>query len=142
VIITEGKKKNWPSSFKAPTEEELQYLREKILTPAYERFVEVVIEGREGTLTPEDVRRLADGGILTAPEAQREKLIDEVGYLDDAIDLVKSLADIKRARVIEYRRAFSLTSLLSYRSRSILNMDRTTLYELGTPQILYLWSAY
>ncbi|UCG58079.1 MAG: signal peptide peptidase SppA [Phycisphaerales bacterium] len=142
VIITEGKKKNWPSSFKTPTEEELQYLRDKILTPAYERFVEVVIEGREGILTPDDVRRLADGGILTAPEAKREKLIDEVGYLDDAIELVKSLADIKRARVVEYRRAFSLTSLLSYRSRSVLNVDRTTLYELGTPQILYLWSAY
>lgn len=142
VIITEGRKKNWPSSFETPTEEELQYLRDKILTPAYERFVDVVTEGREGILAPDDVRRLADGGVFTAPEARTEKLIDEVGYLDDAIDLVKSLANIKKARVVEYHRTFSLTNLLSYQSNSILNLDRATLYELGTPQIMYLWSAY
>ena len=142
VVIKSGKKKDWPSSFEAPTEEQLQYLRDKVLTPAYERFVEVVAKGREASLTVDEVRRLADGGIFGAKEAVDEKLIDDVGYLDDAIELVKSLAKIEKAQVVEYRKPFSLASFLSYRKPNFLKIDRTTLYELGTPQVLYLWSAY
>jgi len=142
VIITAGKKKDWPSSFHVPTEEQLQYLRDKLITPAYERFVQVVAEGRQSQLTIDDVKRLADGGIMGAQEALNEKLIDEIGYLDDAIGLVKSLAGIKEARVVEYRKPFSLASFLSYRSQNVLKIDKTMLYELSTPQVLYLWSAY
>ncbi|MHC4752830.1 MAG: S49 family peptidase, partial [Planctomycetota bacterium] len=142
VIITEGRKKDWLSSFKAPTEEQLQYLRDKMLTPAYERFVQVVAEGRKASLNPDEVRKLADGGIFGAPEALKEKLIDEIGYLDEAIELVKSLAGIDNAQVVEYRKPFSLSDFLSYRKSNLLKLDRATLYELGTPQILYLWSAY
>jgi len=142
VIITAGKKKDWPSSFHVPTEEQLQYLRDKLITPAYERFVQVVAEGRQSQLTIDDVKRLADGGILGAQEALNEKLIDEIGYLDDAIGLVKSLAGIKEARVVEYRKPFSLASFLSYRTQNVLKIDKTMLYELSTPQVLYLWSAY
>jgi protease-4 len=142
VIITAGKKKDWPSSFHVPTEEQLQYLRDKLITPAYERFVQVVAEGRQSQLTIDDVKRLADGGIMGAQEALNEKLIDEIGYLDDAIGLVKSLAGIKEARVVEYRKPFSLASFLSYRSQNVFKIDKTMLYELSTPQVLYLWSAY
>ena len=142
VVVKSGPKKDWPSSFRAPTPEEIQYMRDKLITPALERFVGVVHEGRKALLTLDDVRRLADGGIFGAQEALEEKLIDEIGYLDDAIELVKSLARIDKAQVVEYRKPFSLTDFLSYRKSNLLKIDRTTLYELGTPQILYLWSAY
>ncbi len=107
--------------------------------------MEVVAEGRKDLLTEAEVRRLADGGIFGAQEAKKEKLIDEIGYLDEAIELVKRLADIDKAdkvRVVAYRKPFSLTDMLSYRNRNLLKIDRATLYELSTPQILYLWSAY
>jgi len=142
VVVKSGQKKDWPSSFRAPTPEEIRYMQDKLITPALERFVEVVAEGREASLTLDDVRRLADGGIFGAKEALEEKLIDEIGYLDDAIELAKTLAGIDKAQVVQYRRPFSLTSFLSYRKPNLLKIDRTTLYELGTPQILYLWSAY
>ncbi len=142
VVIKSGQKKDWPSSFRAPTPEEIQYMRDKLITPALDRFVEVVHEGRNGLLTLDDVRRLADGGIFGAQEAKEEKLIDEIGYLDKAIERVKSLAGIDKAQVVEYRKPFSLTDFLSYRKPNLLKIDRNTLYELGTPQILYLWSAY
>ena len=142
VILKSGKKKDWPSSFQVPTEEQLQYLQDKLITPAYERFVQVVAEGRQSQLTVDDVRRLADGGILGAQEALNEKLIDEIGYLDEAIGVAKSLAGIKEARVVEYRKPFSLASFLSYRSQGVLKINRATLYELNTPQVMYLWSAY
>jgi protease-4 len=143
VTIKSGQKKDWPSSFRAPTEEELQYVRDKMITPALERFVEVVAEGREASLTLAEVRQLAeDAGIYGAREALDEKLIDEIGYLDEAVELVTSLAGIDKARVVEYRKPFSLTDFFSYRKSSLLKLDRNTLYDLGTPQILYLWSAY
>jgi len=142
VTIKSGQKKDWPSSFREPAPEELDYMRDKLITPAYERFVQVVAEGREGSLTPDKVRQLADGGIFGAEEALKERLIDEIGYLDEAIDLVKSLAKIDKAQVVEYRKPFSLTDFLSYRSQNTLKINRETLYELGTPQVLYLWSAY
>jgi protease-4 len=142
VTIKSGQKKDWPSSFRQPAPEELQYMQDKLITPAYERFVEVVAEGRKASLSSDQVRQLADGGIYGAREALEEKLIDEIGYLDEAIDMVKSMAGIDKAQVVEYRKPLSLTDFLSYRQQNLLKLDRATLYELGTPQILYLWSAY
>jgi len=140
VVIKSGMKKDWPSPFQPPTEEQRQYMQDKV-TLAYERFVQVVADGRP-SLKSDDVKRLSDGSIYFAQEAREENLIDDIGYLDEAIELVKSLAKIKEAQVVEYRRPFSLTEFLSSRGQNIIKIDRTTLHELGTPQIMYLWSAY
>jgi protease-4 len=142
VTIKSGQKKDWPSSFRKPSPDELQYMREKVMTPAFERFIEVVVEGRKTSLKPDEVRQLADGGIFGAKEAVTEKLIDEIGYLDEAIELVKSLAGIQNARVVEYRKPFSFADILSIKKPNLLKFDRSMLYELSTPQIMYLWSAY
>ncbi|MEK7996449.1 MAG: signal peptide peptidase SppA [Planctomycetota bacterium] len=142
VTITSGQKKDWPSSFREPSPEELQYMRDKLITPAYERFVEIVAEGRKELLSPEAVRQLSDGSIFGAQEALEVKLIDEIGYLDRAIGMVKSMAGIDEAEVVEYRKPLSLMDFLSYRKASLPKLDRNLLYELGTPEILYLWSAY
>ena len=142
VTVKSGQKKDWPSSFRQPAPEEIQYIQDKLVTPAFERFVQIVAEGRKESLNPADVRRLADGGIYGAQEAFEEKLIDGIGYLDEAIEIVKSLAGIDKAQVVEYRKPFTFADFLSYRKPNLLNLDRTKLYELGTPQVLYLWSAY
>ena len=140
VVIKSGLKKDWPSPFQPLTDEQRQYLQDKLINPAYERFVQLVADGRT-SLTLADVRLLADGSIYGAQEALDEKLIDEIGYLDEAIELVKSLAGIEDAHVVEYRKPFSLADFLNSRS-SILKLNRTTLYEFSTPQVMYLWSAY
>ncbi|MGB2865209.1 MAG: signal peptide peptidase SppA [Sedimentisphaerales bacterium] len=142
VTVKSGPKKDWPSSFREPAPEELQYMQDKLIIPAYERFVQIVAEGRKATLDANEVRRLADGGIFGAQEALDEKLIDDIGYLDEAIESVKSLAGIKTAQVVAYRKPFTFADFLSYRKPNLLKLDRNTLYELGTPQVLYLWSAY
>lgn len=141
VIIKSGQKKDWPSSFRQPTEEELKYLEDKVLIPAYNRFLQIVDDGRP-SLTLDDVKRLADGSVYGAEEALDEKLIDKIGYLDDAIEQVLSLAGIEEARVVEYRRPFSWASFLDSRSGNLLNINKATLYELSTPQVLYLWTMH
>jgi protease-4 len=138
-----GEKKDWPSSFRVPTDQELQYVRERLLKPAYDRFVEVVQEGRSKVLSPSQALALADGSIYVAPQAMNVGLIDKVGYLDDAIDLIKSRAGIQRAQVVEYRRPFSWFNMLGVqeKSKGVFKLDRTTLYELSTPEVLYLWGG-
>jgi protease-4 len=139
TIFKSGEKKDWPSSFQPVTEEQRQYVQDKLITPAYNRFVRIVDEGRE-SLTLDEVKGLADGSIYGAEEALNEKLIDKIGYIDEAVEQVKLLAGIEEARVIEYRKPFSFASFLNSRSGSILKVDKSTFYELRTPQVLYLWS--
>jgi protease-4 len=141
VVVKSGEKKDWPSSFQAPTEEQLKYLQDKLISPAYERFVEIVVDGRSTALSESQIRKLADGSIFGAKEALEEKLIDKIGYMDEAIDLVKSLAGIEDAQVVEYRKTFSLTDFLGYRNQNVLRFSRDTLYEFSTPQIMYLWTG-
>ena len=142
VIIKSGPKKDWPSPFQMVTDEQKQYLQDKLITPAYERFVQLVAEGRSAVLTIDDVRRLADGSIYSAKEALDEKLIDQIGYLDDAVNLVKALAELEQAEVIEYRKPFSLSDILSAGSAGSLKITSSALYEFSTPKIMYLWSGY
>ncbi|MBN1975389.1 MAG: signal peptide peptidase SppA [Sedimentisphaerales bacterium] len=143
VVIKSGEKKDWPSSYRAPTEAEIQYINDKLIKPTLEIFVNVVAKGREKSLSLSEVKDLADGSIFGAKEAMDRKLIDDIGYLDDAINLVKSLAGIGDAQVIQYKRPFSLGSLLGVESKqNLFKLDKNMLYELGTPQTLFLWSAF
>ena len=143
VTITSGRKKDWPSSFSPSTPEQRKYLQDKLIAPALKRFTDVVAEGRTGSLTREEIDAIAEEAeIYGAQEALDEKLIDKIGYLDDAVSLVKSMAGISDAQVVRYRKPFSLTDFLAYGKASVPRLDRTTLYELATPEVLYLWGAH
>lgn len=144
VFLTKGQKKDWPSSFRAPSEEELAYINDRLLEPAYQRFISVVAEGRKRVLSLDEVRKLADGSIYVADQALAVELIDKTGYLDEAIAVVKAHAGIDKAQVIEYHRPLSVMDLLTAQSKktNLLHIDRTKLFELATPQVLYLWNAY
>ncbi len=141
VTIKSGPKKDWPSAFRQPTQEELQYINDKMISPAYERFVQIIADGREA-LTLADVKQIADGSIYGSDEALEKNMIDSIGYLDEAVKQVKSLAGITKAKVVEYSQPFSLASFLSARNKSLLKLDRSTLHELTTPEIMYLWKGF
>jgi ClpP class serine protease len=93
-------------------------------------------------LNESQVRELSDGSIYGAPEALEKQLIDEIGYIDEAIALTESLADIENAHVFEYERPFSFTTLFTAQSKkSVLDFDRDALREMTVPQLMYLWDA-
>ena len=75
------------------TEKDRETVR-RVLDQAYDRFVEVVALGRQSKLTGEQVKELATGKVYTAAEAIENKLVDESGYLDSAIDKAAQLAGI------------------------------------------------
>ena len=138
VIVKSGERKDWPSTFEPVTEEQKLYIQEKLIDPAYKRFVSLVAEGRP-MLTLEQVRRLADGSIYSADEALEENLIDQIGYLPEAIESAKELAGLDEARVVEYEEVFSFSKWLASESRTPLSLDRNSLLEFASPQLLYLW---
>ena len=138
IVIKSGPHKDWPSPYTQPTEEQLSYLQEKVISPAYKRFVYVVGQGR-GDLTIDDVLRLADGSIYSTSEAIDEKLIDAIGYFDDALKMIYELAGIDAAEVIEYKRAFSLSEMMNAKAGLNFSFNRKTLNELNTPELMYLW---
>jgi protease-4 len=73
-----------------------------IVGAIYERFITLVAERRR--LPLERVRRLADGRIFLAPQALKAGLIDRLGYPEDALARLKTLAKVKDARVVIYSR--------------------------------------
>jgi protease-4 len=90
-----------------------------LLNSAWARFVEVVDEGRE-SLSLEQVEALATGDIFTAQEAVDNGLVNEIGYLDDAIDRAIELsslpADAQPKVTIIRQSGGGLLSLLGARS--------------------------
>lgn len=140
VTLKSGRRKDWPSMYTESSDEEKQYLMDRIVMPAYERFVQLVAEGRKKVLTEDEVRVLADGGIYSAPEALEEKLIDAIGYFDDAVLKAQQMAQISGVRVVTYQQEFSLFSILGVRSQGI-NIDAEILEKLAAPRILYMWDG-
>ena len=141
VTLKSGQRKDWPSLFSETTDEQKQYLDEKIIQPAYERFVALVSEGRRHKLSEEQVRRLADGSVFSADEAVENHLIDEIGYFDHAVDAISKMAEITNPTVVEYSEKVSLWSMLGAQSQSGAKLGTELLNKLLTPQVMYLWDG-
>ncbi len=140
--VKSGEFKTMGSPFTQRTPEE--WKREKeildgLVMQMYERFVEVVAEGRG--LEPDAVRAVADGRIYTGQQALENGLIDAIGYQEDAVDKAKELAGIARAHVVRYTRALSLREMLLARTEGhglALGLEgRLPAHMLSRP--MYIW---
>jgi protease-4 len=129
------------SPFRRMTPEERQLLQ-NLITEMWERFVAVVSEGRKGRLTPEQVRELADGRIFSGAQALRLKLVDEIGYQENAFRKARELAQAPEARVVRLKRKPPglLELLYGVEGRSPLPRPMESLAE--GPRLLYLWPGY
>lgn len=141
VVIKSGRRKDWPSIFSDTTEEQRQYLDDRIVRPAYERFVQLVAEGRQDKLSESEVRVLADGSIFTAPDALTQKLIDQIGYFEQAVSVISGLAHVAGPTVVEYNEKFSMFSFLGAEANHGLRIDAALLEKALIPQLMYLWDG-
>ena len=112
--IKSGDKKDLWSPFRPATAEEREIIQ-TIIDKLHERFVEVVLAGRMSSLSKGEIERLADGRIFTADQALEVRLIDRVGYLDDAVEEMKRSLKLDKAKVITYYRAGSYKRTIYYR---------------------------
>lgn len=118
-----------------------------ILDAAYGVFNARVAAGRVRALPdPAAVDAVANGSIFTAEQALANGLVDQIGYLDDAIAVAEQRAGILsgRAEVVELTlppSLFSANGILGQApsSRAIdAESIRMMLHELMTPRAMYL----
>lgn len=91
TILTSGRNKGFGSLWRDLTTEQ-EVLLQKIIDESYDEFVRVVAEGRD--IHETTVRQLADGRIYTGRQAVANRLVDELGDFDDAIDKAADLGGI------------------------------------------------
>ena len=96
-------------------------------------------------MNEEEVRGIATGQIYTAKDAKEAKLIDEIGYLDDAIHKAATLASLPtdeslHITVIGQQRSV-LDALLGAEQAELPMLSaekaREVLTELGLPRLDY-----
>lgn len=141
--IKTGEHKDMGSPLKPMTEEEREIFQ-NILNDMYERFL-TVIEMNRKELTREKLKLLADGRIYTAQQALENKLVDKIGYLDEAILLAKEEAQIEEARVVIYHRPGAYknniySKLTGQNAINLVNIDLRSFIKSGTPSFMYLWA--
>lgn len=140
-----GPKKDFWLPFHPSTPEERQMLQ-GVIDRLYARFVAVVEQSRQKVLTEAEVRALADGRILTADEALKAKLIDQVAYLEDEIDSMKKSLGMEKAKVVTYARPasfrpdiYSGMPLQGPQVVNLISIDAEELLPSGV-QFMYLWN--
>jgi len=100
-VVKAGRLKDLWSPFRPASPEEA-LLMQGIIDDFYHRFVDVVAENRQ--LSRAQVLKCADGRIFTASQALAHRLLDSIGYLDEALELAKDQAGLKEATVVRYHR--------------------------------------
>jgi len=142
--ITSGPRKDMGSPFRVMTAEE-RGIFQSVIDSFYQRFLTVVQEGRPN-LSLEQIKKLADEQIYSADQAKAAGLIDDIGYLDDAIEMAKKKASLAEARVVTYghrgeykHNIYSRLLGTSPGITGLVDIDLLSMVRGGTPQFMYLW---
>lgn len=140
-----GKNKDMGSPFRQATDEEKRILQ-NMIDQLGERFLELIAEHRR--INPQSLKEIATARIFLADDALKLGMVDRVGYISEAIQVAKKLAELpENAKVIVYRRTefpddnLYNTSTSQYEGRgpSIVSLDlpaSLTSYQAG---FYYLW---
>ncbi len=117
-VIKSGRHKDIASAFRKMEKEERELLQ-GVMDNVHEQFIRAVAEGRK--LKIDDVRPIADGRIFSGEQARAQKLVDELGTLEDAVKKAAALAGIQgEPDVIEKKDTLSFfDSLMSSIPREI-----------------------
>jgi protease IV len=135
VVVKAGQFKDI-GNIARPMSPEERRLLQSLLDDVHAQFVAAVADGRK--LDRTEVRGIADGRIFSGAQAKAQRMVDELGGLEDAINGAATLAGIPMPpRVMMPRRRFSLGELLRNSfGLSALALLRPELPSFKTP--LYL----
>ncbi|MEK6683362.1 MAG: signal peptide peptidase SppA [Nitrospirota bacterium] len=110
VVIKSGRNKDVGSPFRKMLPEERAILQQ-LMDDVHTQFIQAVADGRG--LTEDRVRGLADGSVFTGRQAKELGLVDEIGNLQDTVQLTADIVGIKgKPRIVESRKRGSLLDLL------------------------------
>jgi protease-4 len=141
--ITSGDKKDIWSPLRPATEEEREIFQE-IIDEYQQRFLDVVRKGRP-QVTQEDLKTIADGRVLSGRQALELHLVDEIGYLSDAVRWAREASGSPTAQVVMYHRPGTYVENIYSRTRVegwswLENLQRGRMWPSGiSPHFMYLW---
>ena len=106
TAFTSGAFKDTLSGARPMRDDEKVYVQ-NLVTQMYDRFLGIVSEAR-GVPKDQLKNTVADGRVVTGREALAAKLVDQIGYVEDAYALARELGKTTDAGVVKYRHEVSL----------------------------------
>ena len=111
TTVTAGKNKNM-FNINSPLTEEHRAIMQSIADEAYDQFTQIVAESRDMEIR--DVRRLADGRIYTALQAEKNGLIDYVDTYENTLNNMRNSVSDEEALSVEHFRFERKKNLYDY----------------------------
>jgi len=126
-----------------PIPEDHRKLIEEYLNEAFTRFKDIVKQGRpKFRKDPVALDKLATGEVFSATKAKANGLVDEIGFVEEAINRALELAGLDEANtsVIRYQRPASLFEI-PVLARASSRSEVSALLELSAPRAYYVAST-
>jgi protease-4 len=114
-----------------------------VIDDLFARFQEVVAKGRPA-ISREKIATLSDGRVYSSRQALEAGLVDQLGYLEDAVSDIEQRAGISESRVVVYHRENQTRENIYSRGPNIavqvtdVNLLPISRGELS-PGFYYLW---
>jgi protease IV len=135
VTIKSGTNKDLLNPFRDVSPEQVTQLQEMI-DAMYRQFFTIVQTNRN--IETQSLKTMADGRIFSADIALKNRLIDQIGYWEDAATKTAELLGEKSVKIVRYERRPEFFELLA-EIRSPIGFSRSRLSDAATPRMMYLW---
>lgn len=151
-VMKSADHKDIGSATREMTPEEREIIQNSIME-SYEKFLDVVSKGRN--IPKDKLRPIADGRTYSGSQAVKNKLVDEIGYYDDALDALTNDLKLKDPEVFEVATSSSIdlfSSLFGVELQSLINRNPNELDMLkdirkiygvnNSPNMMYILGGY
>jgi protease-4 len=127
----------------AEEREEERKLLQELVDISFARFKELVVEGRPKLKDDAAaLEKATTGQIFTAEQALELGLVDQIGFIEEALERAAELAGKKTSnvRAIKYQEPNTLGSLLGVQApiSNEMSFDMKSLFEFATPRAFYI----
>jgi protease-4 len=132
MVLKSGEHKDIGSPFREMTPEEKAIMQE-VLNNVHQQFIQAVADGRK--MDRSKVAQIADGRILTGEQAKNLGLVDQMGNLQDTIDIAaKMVGIVGKPSVLYPKKRLSIWELfMRDMASAILDVLNEKGYELNSP---------
>ena len=138
--IASHRLKNMGSLARKMTDEEREIFQ-VLVDGGFERFKDIIKSGRpQFQQTPDALDELATGQVYTAEQAKANGLVDEIGFVEKAIDRAIVLAGVSPSdvQVVRYKSQLTLASILFGSGPRRQDYGLAELLDITAPRAYYL----
>ena len=143
--ITSGPNKAMGSPI-TPLSEEHRKIFQDLVDDSFIRFKDIIKQGRPRYAeNPKELDDLATGQVYSANQALKLGLVDKIGFLDDAVEQICTIAKInsKSAQVVKYSKESSFKDILFSIQQGdkpgVVEDVKKVINKAASPRAYYLW---